>query len=505
MVDHVRGSGRRIALTLLTHGHLDHAESAERFHELTGAPVRGFGRGHDDVREGEVITVGGLEILAVPTPGHTSDSFSFVLPADNTLLTGDTVLGRGHLGRRLARRQPRGLPRIPLSHRVAHRESGSVTSLLPGHGPTVDDAAATVTFYLQHRAERLDQVRDAVARGARTAHDVVETVYADVPRSVWPAAEQSVQAQLEYLAHPPLTLLRDAAGRSGLAGAAWQVRERGRRAAREPRPAWLEAARLRAVGTSSCVTRSRASMHSPRRPSTSSATAAGWCSASRAPRAPASRLSPSALVDAVSRAAGPEWVAHVPMDGFHLADVQLDRLGLRSRKGAPETFDAEGYAALLRRLVEEPESCVYAPGFERTLEQPLAAAVVVPPEARLVVTEGNYLLLPEARWQRARAALTEVWFVTGDDDQRRSRLVERHVTFGKDPDDALAWVERTDEANAALVAAAADGADRVVVNGPVGLVTAAGDGRPGRRPPRADGDAGETEGLALRAFSERGA
>jgi pantothenate kinase len=157
--------------------------------------------------------------------------------------------------------------------------------------------------------------------------------------------------------------------------------------------------------------------------------------------------------------------AYVPMDGFHLADVQLDRLGLRPLKGAPETFDAEGYAALLRRLVEEPESWVYAPGFERTLEQPLAAAVVVPPEARLVVTEGNYLLLPEARWQRARAALTEVWFVTGDDDQRRSRLVERHVTFGKDPEDALVWVERTDEANAALVAAAADGADRVVVNG----------------------------------------
>ena len=175
-----------------------------------------------------------------------------------------------------------------------------------------------------------------------------------------------------------------------------------------------------------------------------------------------------ALLDAVSRAAGPEWVAHVPMDGFHLADVQLDRLGLRSRKGAPETFDAEGYAALLRRLVEETDSCVYAPGFERSLEQPLAAAVVVPPEARLVVTEGNYLLLPEARWQRARAALTEVWFVTGDDDQRRSRLVERHVTFGKDPDDALAWVEGTDEANAALVAAAAGGADRIVVNGPSG-------------------------------------
>ncbi|WP_404391191.1 nucleoside/nucleotide kinase family protein [Humibacillus xanthopallidus] len=175
-----------------------------------------------------------------------------------------------------------------------------------------------------------------------------------------------------------------------------------------------------------------------------------------------------ALVRGVARAEGADWVAHVPMDGFHLADVQLDRLGSRSRKGAPDTFDAEGYAALLRRLVDEPESWVYAPGFERTLEQPLAAAMVVQPAARLVVTEGNYLLLPEERWQRARAALAQVWFVTGDDALRRSRLVERHVTFGKEPDAADTWVKQTDEANAALVAAVAHTADRIVVNGPSG-------------------------------------
>ena len=196
--EHVRESGGRIALTLLTHGHLDHAESADRFHEMTGAPVRAFGRGHDDVRPGETIAVGGLEIVAVPTPGHTSDSFSFVLPADNTLLTGDTVLGRGttvvawpdgnleaYLG--------------SLSDIEALTQAGTVTSLLPGHGPTVADAAATVSFYLRHRAERLEQVREAVARGAQTVNDVVKTVYADVPRSVWPAAELSVNAQLEYL------------------------------------------------------------------------------------------------------------------------------------------------------------------------------------------------------------------------------------------------------------------------------------------------------------------
>ncbi|GAA2018363.1 nucleoside/nucleotide kinase family protein [Terrabacter terrae] len=172
-----------------------------------------------------------------------------------------------------------------------------------------------------------------------------------------------------------------------------------------------------------------------------------------------------ALVRAVGGAQGEDWVGHVPMDGFHLADAQLERLGALSRKGAPDTFDADGYAHLLHRVVTDPESWIYAPGFDRTLEQPLAAAVVVPPSARLVVTEGNYLLLPEPRWERARAQLAEVWFVAGDDDVRRSRLVERHVTFGKSPAAAVAWVEQSDEANAVAVAATAHRADRVILNG----------------------------------------
>jgi pantothenate kinase len=179
-----------------------------------------------------------------------------------------------------------------------------------------------------------------------------------------------------------------------------------------------------------------------------------------------------ALVAAVAAREGAGWVAHVPMDGFHLADAQLDRLGARDRKGAPDTFDADGYAHLLGRVVAEADSWVYAPGFDRTLEQPLAAALVVPPSARLVVTEGNYLLLPEEPWERARARLAEVWFVTGDDEVRRSRLVERHVAFGKTQEAAAAWVERTDDGNAALVAAAADRADRFVVNGPDGWALA---------------------------------
>ncbi|MEW2046719.1 nucleoside/nucleotide kinase family protein [Streptomyces sp. NPDC005476] len=161
---------------------------------------------------------------------------------------------------------------------------------------------------------------------------------------------------------------------------------------------------------------------------------------------------------------GEPWAAHVPMDGFHLADAELDRLGRRDRKGAPDTFDAAGYAALLRRLREESDSedIVYAPGFERVLEQPLAGAVPVPPTARLVVTEGNYLLLGTGAWSRVRAALDEVWFCESDEDERVRRLVARHEEFGKGHAQAVAWVHRSDERNAALVASTRDRADLVV-------------------------------------------
>lgn len=198
VLEHVAATDRRVGLTLLTHGHSDHAESAGRFAALTGAPVRGFGRGHEDLRPGEILHVGGLEIVAVQTPGHTSDSFSFLLPAENLLLTGDTVLGRGTT----VVAWPDGILEDYLTtlERIERMtQAASVTSILPGHGPFVEDAAETVTFYLKHRAERLEQVRDAVAQGASTAREVVERVYADVPRNVWPAAEQSVEAQLAYL------------------------------------------------------------------------------------------------------------------------------------------------------------------------------------------------------------------------------------------------------------------------------------------------------------------
>ena len=166
---------------------------------------------------------------------------------------------------------------------------------------------------------------------------------------------------------------------------------------------------------------------------------------------------------------GPDWVAHVPMDGYHLADVELERLGRRQAKGAPDTFDAGGYVALLARLraweggTRDPaDAVVYAPAFERTLEQPLAGAIPVPAAARLVLTEGNYLLLDSGRWPAVAPLLDEVWFCALRDDVRLQRLLARHVAFGKPPDAARAWVAAVDQPNAALIAATRARADLVV-------------------------------------------
>src|SRR5690349_5130180 len=184
---HVESRGARVALTLLTHHHADHAEAAEHFAAQTAAPVRAIGAGHDDLADGETVRIGGLEVTVVPTPGHTGDSVSFLLPAESALLTGDTVLGRGTT----VVAWPDGelaayLDSLERIEKLA--ASGAAARILPGHGPTVEDAKATVGFYREHRAERLDQVRAAMAAGATEPRAVVERVYADVPREVWPAA-----------------------------------------------------------------------------------------------------------------------------------------------------------------------------------------------------------------------------------------------------------------------------------------------------------------------------
>ena len=156
-------------------------------------------------------------------------------------------------------------------------------------------------------------------------------------------------------------------------------------------------------------------------------------------------------------------VAHVPMDGFHLSDRELGRLGLLQCKGAPDTFDARGYAALLARLAAGHRAgVVYAPGFERTLEQPVAGDIPVFPAARAVLTEGNYLLLDRPEWQQVRAACTEVWYVEADEQTRKRQLLERHVRYGKADAAAEAWVQDVDEPNARLVLDSRDGADLVL-------------------------------------------
>jgi pantothenate kinase len=168
------------------------------------------------------------------------------------------------------------------------------------------------------------------------------------------------------------------------------------------------------------------------------------------------------LVTHIRAVKGADWVAHIPMDGFHLADVQLDRIGARDRMGAPDTFDAAGYAHLLERVKRDVDDPVYVPGFDRALEQPLAAALVVLPSARLVITEGNYLLLDHPLWARARRAMDAVWFVASDESERIERLVARHVEFGKTPEEARAWVATTDQRNSELVAGTVGNADRVI-------------------------------------------
>jgi glyoxylase-like metal-dependent hydrolase (beta-lactamase superfamily II) len=203
-----------VAVVLLTHSHLDHSESARSFAQRVGCGVRAldpaYRLGSEGLGEGDVVAVGDLEVHVVATPGHTSDSLSFLVPAERAVLTGDTVLGRGttvvahpdgELGAYLG----------SLDRLRALAEAHEIETIWPGHGPVIDQALPVIDHYLAHRRERLDQVRDALrslhadARsGVPLDHEalprrIVEVVYADVDPVLWPAAELSVRAQLAYL------------------------------------------------------------------------------------------------------------------------------------------------------------------------------------------------------------------------------------------------------------------------------------------------------------------
>ena len=144
----------------------------------------------------------------------------------------------------------------------------------------------------------------------------------------------------------------------------------------------------------------------------------------------------------------------IPMDGFHLANAELERLGRRERKGAPDTFDGDGYVALLRRLLAQTDDeVVYAPEFRREIEEPVAGAIAVPARTQLLITEGNYLLLEDEPWAQVARLLDEVWYVDIDDALRVERLTRRHEQFGRSAAEAAAWVAGTDEPNARRVEA----------------------------------------------------
>jgi glyoxylase-like metal-dependent hydrolase (beta-lactamase superfamily II) len=223
-LDAIDAAAGDVATVLLTHHHADHSEAAREFAERHGCGVRALDPAHrlgsEGLGEGDVVSVGGLEVHVVATPGHTADSLSFVVPQDHAVLTGDTVLGRGttvvahpdgQLGAYLS-----SLERL---HALCGEQG--LTTVWPGHGPVIDDALGAIDFYLAHRRERLAQVEEAVLRltgaaslgqalshvdlepgtgSAVTPQAVVEVVYADVDPVLWGAAELSVRAQLAYLA-----------------------------------------------------------------------------------------------------------------------------------------------------------------------------------------------------------------------------------------------------------------------------------------------------------------
>lgn len=205
-LDAVADVAGEVGVVLLTHGHADHSEAARSFAERMGCGVRALDPRHrlgsEGLGDGDVVDVDGLEVRVVATPGHTSDSLSFLVPADGAVLTGDTVLGRGTT----VVAHPDGELGAYLGslHRLrALAEAREVREVWPGHGPVIGDALAALDRYLAHREERLEQVREALRdldpdRGD-LARTVVERVYADVDPVLWGAAELSVRAQIAYL------------------------------------------------------------------------------------------------------------------------------------------------------------------------------------------------------------------------------------------------------------------------------------------------------------------
>ncbi|STR44929.1 nucleoside/nucleotide kinase family protein [Iodobacter fluviatilis] len=156
----------------------------------------------------------------------------------------------------------------------------------------------------------------------------------------------------------------------------------------------------------------------------------------------------------------PQQSVVVPMDGYHLANCELARLGKAARKGAEDTFDSAGFAALIQRLKTQPtDETIYAPEFRRAIEEPIANAIPIQPQHQLIIVEGNYLLLESGHWAQLPSLLDETWYVDVGHTLRESRLIQRHIQFGRSEAAAIEWVQSTDGPNARLIEASKSRAD----------------------------------------------
>ena len=169
----------------------------------------------------------------------------------------------------------------------------------------------------------------------------------------------------------------------------------------------------------------------------------------------------STLAEIIEAELAPDAVL-VSMDGFHLSDTELRRLGRYERKGAIDTFDAAGYVNLLRRLHSREDAIVYAPRFDRSIEESIGSAIPIPRDVPLIITEGNYLLVDDSDWAHVRGLLDECWYVEPEDDERRRRLIARHVQFGREPEEAHERTHRVDERNAEIIKETKKNASRIV-------------------------------------------
>lgn len=168
---------------------------------------------------------------------------------------------------------------------------------------------------------------------------------------------------------------------------------------------------------------------------------------------------------------GAELAVHLPMDGYHLANSTLDRLGIHDRKGAIDTFDGWGFTALLRRLLTELDHTVYAPSFDRAVDEGIAGEIAISPEVRIVVAEGNYLLVDQEPWSQILGLSAEIWFCETADSERLRRLVDRHERHGRSAAAALHWAETVDGKNALLIERSRDRAHLRISGIDAGIVT----------------------------------